>query len=187
MNFQRLLFVASLFLGSLYASVAYGSSNQYLSADNSNVSGFTRYKMSDPKTDFEVKQQSDSAMQWMHDAKIGMFIHWGLYAGPARGEWNMNTKGIKPEEYRKLAYAESGDQWFCYKNNRIYVYLLGEYTSDELALPAMDKGYRVRKAYALDGGSKVTVKQKGQTVTLGGLKPNKDEVKVIVLELNKNI
>ena len=51
----------------------------------------------------------------------------------------------------------------------------------------MDKGYRVRKAYVLDGGSKVTVKQKGQTVTLGGLKPNKDEVKVIVLELNKNI
>ena len=99
----------------------------------------------------------------------------------------MNNKGIKPEEYRKLAYAESGDQWFCYKNNRIYVYLLGEYTSDELALPAMDKGYRVRKAYALDGGSKVTVKQKGQTVTLGGLKPKKDEVKVIVLELNKNI
>ena len=61
MNFQRLLFVASLFLGSLYASVAYGSSNQYLSADNGNVSGFTRYKMSAPKTDFEVKQQSDCA------------------------------------------------------------------------------------------------------------------------------
>ena len=59
MKYQRLLFVASLFLGSLYASVAYGSSNQYLSADNGNVSGFTRYKMSAPKTDFEVKQQSD--------------------------------------------------------------------------------------------------------------------------------
>ena len=51
-------------------------------------------------------------MQWMHDAKIGMFIHWGLYAGPACGEWNMNNKGIMPEEYRKLAYAESGDQYF---------------------------------------------------------------------------
>lgn len=112
MKYQRLLFVASLFLGSVCTSAAYGSSNPHLSADDGNVSGFTRYKMSPPKTDFEVKQQSDSAMQWMHDAKIGMFIHWGLYAGPARGEWNMNTKGIKPEEYRKLAYAESGDQYF---------------------------------------------------------------------------
>ena len=80
-----------------------------------------------------------------------------------------------------------GKYGFCYKDNRIYVYLLGEYTSDELALPAMDKGYRVRKAYALDGGNKVTVKQKGQMVTLGGLNPKKDEVKGVVLELNKNI
>lgn len=112
MNFQRLLFVASLFIGSVCTSAAYGSSNPHLSADDCNVSGFTRYKMSAPKTDYEVKQQSDSAMQWMHDAKIGMFIHWGLYAGPARGEWNMNNKGIMPEEYRKLAYAESGDQYF---------------------------------------------------------------------------
>ena len=503
MNFQRLLFVASLFIGSVCTSAAYGSSNPHLSADDCNVSGFTRYKMSAPKTDYEVKQQSDSAMQWMHDAKIGMFIHWGLYAGPARGEWNMNNKGIMPEEYRKLAYAESGDQYFdaslynpkqwmdvarsmgarytvlttmhhdgyalfdshymnafssrqtlnrdlvreyvdacrnsgmrvglyktlinwrypgyydvtgtdckpnkfgyttaawhkenarlmkeelysdtrtlmteygkidmmfwdggwlaeqggdrdaayfwesykyvepdnqwqvnpyfldrdeangkwlgligmvrkhqpdilmnprtgwigdytcdegpkpvtgkireriqekcltiagpwgyspamddeskmisvgqlkryladcivrgmnflinvgpdrhvcipeatsrhlakfgswvdgiaeavyatsagpwqpvdgkygfCYKDNRIYIYLLGEYTSDQLALPAMDKGYRVRKAYALNGGYKVSVKQKGQMVTLGGLNPKKDDVEVIVLELNKNI
>ena len=112
MNFQRLLFVASLFLGSVCTLAAYGSSNLHLSADNGNVSGFTRYKMSPPKIDFEVRQQSDSAMQWMYDAKIGMFIHRGLYAGPARGEWNMNNKGIKPEEYRKLAYAESGDQYF---------------------------------------------------------------------------
>ena len=86
MNFQRLLFVASLFIGSVCTSAAYGSSNPHLSADDCNVSGFTRYKMSAPKTDYEVKQQSDSAMQWMHDAKIGMFIHWGLYAGPARGD-----------------------------------------------------------------------------------------------------
>jgi len=31
--------------------------------------------------------QQDSRMQWWHDARFGMFIHWGLYAIPA-GEWN---------------------------------------------------------------------------------------------------
>lgn len=52
----------------------------------------------------------------MHDAKIGMFIHWGLYAGPAQGEWYMENKGVKPEDYRKLAYPESGNLYFDAKD-----------------------------------------------------------------------
>lgn len=67
-------------------------------------------------TDFGVKQQSDEKMKWMHDAKIGMFIHWGLYAGPAQGEWYMQNKGVLPEEYRKLAYPASGDAYFDAKD-----------------------------------------------------------------------
>jgi alpha-L-fucosidase len=41
-------------------------------------------------------------MQWWQDAKFGMFIHWGLYAIPAQGEWYMNDKKVPAEEYRKL-------------------------------------------------------------------------------------
>ena len=26
-------------------------------------------------------------MKWYLDARFGMFIHWGIYAIPARGEW----------------------------------------------------------------------------------------------------
>ncbi len=43
-------------------------------------------------------------MQWWRDARFGMFIHWGLYAIPGRGEWVMNVEGIPPEKYRKLAW-----------------------------------------------------------------------------------
>lgn len=63
-------------------------------------------------TDFGITQQSDEKMKWMHDAKIGMFIHWGLYAGPAKGEWYMENNGIMPDVYRKLAYPESGNEYF---------------------------------------------------------------------------
>jgi alpha-L-fucosidase len=56
--------------------------------------------------------QPDDKMQWMREAKLGMFIHWGHYAGPAEGEWYMYNRGILPDEYRKLAYPESGDQYF---------------------------------------------------------------------------
>ena len=40
---------------------------------------------------------------WMDEAKFGMFIHWGLYAELARGEWVMNREKIPIAEYEKLA------------------------------------------------------------------------------------
>ncbi|GAB6011317.1 alpha-L-fucosidase [Viscerimonas tarda] len=65
------------------------------------------------KTEYGITQQPIEKMNWMLDAKYGMFIHWGLYAGPGKGEWYMENKGISPEEYRKLAYPESGNEYFA--------------------------------------------------------------------------
>ena len=48
-------------------------------------------------------KNNDERMAWWHDAKFGMFIHWGLYAIPARGEWFMNKEKIPVAEYAKLA------------------------------------------------------------------------------------
>jgi alpha-L-fucosidase len=42
-------------------------------------------------------------MQWWSDARFGMFIHWGVYAIPARGEWVMYQEHIPHEEYAPLA------------------------------------------------------------------------------------
>ncbi len=42
-------------------------------------------------------------MQWWRDAKLGMFLHWGVYAIPGRGEWVMFTERMDVDEYRKLA------------------------------------------------------------------------------------
>ena len=42
-------------------------------------------------------------LAWWQDAKFGLFIHWGLYAIPARGEWVMHREQIPAEEYAKLA------------------------------------------------------------------------------------
>lgn len=64
------------------------------------------------KTDLGLEMQPNEKIKWMLDDKLGMFIHWGLYAGPAKGEWYMENKGIAIDEYRKLAYAEAGDEYF---------------------------------------------------------------------------
>lgn len=39
--------------------------------------------------------------KWFMDARFGMFIHWGLYAIPARGEWVRSVERITVEEYDK--------------------------------------------------------------------------------------
>ncbi len=40
---------------------------------------------------------------WFHQARFGMFIHWGLYSLLERGEWVMYAERIPKEEYAKLA------------------------------------------------------------------------------------
>lgn len=42
-------------------------------------------------------------MKWWHDARFGMFIHWGLYSQLARHEWAMNRERIPIKDYEKLA------------------------------------------------------------------------------------
>jgi len=37
--------------------------------------------------------------QWFLNARFGMFIHWGLYAIPARGEWVRSVERISKEDY----------------------------------------------------------------------------------------
>jgi alpha-L-fucosidase len=46
---------------------------------------------------------SDEAMQWWQDAKLGLFIHWGLYSLLGRGEWVMHNEQIPAQEYARLA------------------------------------------------------------------------------------
>ena len=55
----------------------------------------------------------EKRLEWFHEAKFGLFIHWGLYSIPAGywkgerspgiGEWIMNRMKIPVGEYEKLA------------------------------------------------------------------------------------
>ncbi len=40
-----------------------------------------------------------SRMQWFREARLGMFIHFGLYAIPARGEWVRSNEKMPEEDY----------------------------------------------------------------------------------------
>ncbi len=61
----------------------------------------------------ETPSQHNARMKWWHNARFGMFIHWGLYAVPAGwwngkrvpgiGEWIMNNAKIPVDQYAALA------------------------------------------------------------------------------------
>jgi alpha-L-fucosidase len=65
-----------------------------------------------PQTDLGVTQLPNKKLAWLLDAKFGLFIHWGLYAGPAHGEWHMENDGILPEVYRRYAFPDAGNEYF---------------------------------------------------------------------------
>ena len=50
-----------------------------------------------------VKADRERRMKWWHEAKFGMFIHWGLYSVVGRHEWLMEMEGIPAPEYELLA------------------------------------------------------------------------------------
>lgn len=41
-------------------------------------------------------------IRWFQEARFGMFIHWGLYAIPARGEWVRSYEEMSVDEYQQF-------------------------------------------------------------------------------------
>lgn len=39
--------------------------------------------------------------EWFREARFGVFVHWGIYAIPARGEWVQTQEKISAEDYKK--------------------------------------------------------------------------------------
>jgi alpha-L-fucosidase len=64
----------------------------------------------------ESKEQFNQRMAWWREARFGMFIHWGIYAVPADGEWYMTQHHVPVAQYEKYAAKFNpvqfdADQW----------------------------------------------------------------------------
>ena len=53
------------------------------------------------------REEYEARMAWFREARFGMFIHWGLYAIPARGEWVRSFEQMPEEDY--LPYFQEFD------------------------------------------------------------------------------
>jgi len=52
-----------------------------------------------------------SRIAWWREAKFGLFMHWGVYSIPGRGEWVQWNEQIPVNEYAKLAGQFSPDKF----------------------------------------------------------------------------
>jgi alpha-L-fucosidase len=57
-----------------------------------------------PAAQSSPQESADRAgrMKWWHEAKFGMFIHWGAFSVLARDVWNMEHEAIPVAEYEQL-------------------------------------------------------------------------------------
>src|SRR5258708_31443792 len=55
----------------------------------------------------EASSANSASREWFRNARFGMFIHWGVYSVPARGEWLM-----EPERSAIGAYAKYTVQFY---------------------------------------------------------------------------
>ena len=46
---------------------------------------------------------NDEGKKWWQDAKLGLFIHWGVYSVVGKGEWAYFNEKIPEETYREIA------------------------------------------------------------------------------------
>ena len=56
-----------------------------------------------PKPPSGVPPDHARRIEWWHEAKFGMFIHWGLYSVLGRHEWVMENEAIPVADYEPLA------------------------------------------------------------------------------------
>jgi alpha-L-fucosidase len=50
-----------------------------------------------------LSAKAENRCAWFQEARFGMFIHWGIYSIPARGEWTYANDTWKEGEYEALA------------------------------------------------------------------------------------
>jgi len=54
--------------------------------------------------------------EWFRDLRFGVFVHWGLYSIPAKGEWQMMVERWSREEYENAFFHQFNPKKDCVKD-----------------------------------------------------------------------
>ena len=62
----------------------------------------TNVSLAEAQSEYTPTSENLAARKQFQDNKFGMFIHWGASSVLGAGEWVMNIKNIKVDEYTRL-------------------------------------------------------------------------------------
>ena len=89
------------------------------------------------------REEYEKRMEWFQEARFGLFIHWGIYSIPARGEWVRSPEQM-PED-KKTAFV-----YLSYRNTPLSVLPSSGYmpsyhglTEDPYTLPKSYSEYAI--------------------------------------------
>lgn len=57
-----------------------------------------------PSGEYQPTASNLAARKWFDSARYGMFIHWGAFSVLGDGEWVMNNRNIKVDDYARLQH-----------------------------------------------------------------------------------
>jgi len=89
--------------GAMTAAPSAFASGQALYGRAASAASQTQASEKGPTEAAAAQEDRTRRMQWWHQARFGMFIHWGLYSVLGRHEWVMENEGIPVSEYEPLA------------------------------------------------------------------------------------
>lgn len=85
--------------GAGYAAVPHNSSGIYFHEGGAGLPAYQAI------TRDEAPSAREARMKWFREARFGIFIHWGVYSVPARGEWYMNNAKVPVAAYKAFSKA----------------------------------------------------------------------------------
>ena len=62
---------------------------------------------SSARADENIDTDRERRMKWWHEARFGMFIHFGVYSTIGRHEWVMEKEGMPVAEYERSSPSSS--------------------------------------------------------------------------------
>jgi alpha-L-fucosidase len=104
------------------------------------------------------------------------------------GKWLQKTGEAIYGTYGGPWQPIDGQYGYAYKNNTIYLFLLEDFKETTFALPPVNSGQKLVKAFMVDTKKQIRAKQNSnRQITLSGFDKKANEIVVIAIELNKKI